>query len=690
MSSSVSVCTLDFETRSELDVRDVGAWRYAEHLSTKILCLRWRIDHGENKLWTPDLPFPQELIDHVNIGGIFEAHNAQFERAIWIKLLYPLGIPVPRYWKDTLAACAYRGLPLALDEVGDILNLSIQKDKRGKFLIQKLCQPRKPTKAELKIWEVNHPGEEMPVQWNEDPELLKELYQYCGTDVDTETALGDMVGDLPSTEQRLWVLDQVINQRGVQVDLEAVHAALKVVSDIEKILEKELFKLTNGEVTTGGQVARILKWINDNGFEVHNLQKDTLEDILSEVDMLGEKFILDPKIKRVLQIRQYLSRASTKKLSKILEFVCDDGRCRGMLQYHAAGTGRWAGRGPQPHNFPRGDKDILKSGIETIISSIKCIDTDLLTLLYGNPMEAVATSLRGMFISAPDKKLRVADFSAIEARIVMWMANQEDALEAFRKYDRKEGPAIYCLMAEQLYKRPIDKNKDPKEYLLGKITILGAGYQMGPAKLRIQAWKDYKVRLDEVTSEFLIQGYRSTNSNVKYMWYGVEDAAITAVLNPGKIVSYSKIAYQTVDDAAGRWLTCILPNGRRIWYHRPEVQEVHVTYKDGTTRLKKQLWYWGRDNKKGGVWAAITTYGGMLVENFTQAIARDLMAEAMLRVEKAGYSVILTVHDEIVSETAPEFGSLKDFTNLITIVPEWAERLPISAESWEGNRYKKA
>lgn len=690
MSKRPPILTVDFETYSELDVRDVGAACYAEHPSTEILCLRWRMDReGAYGLWTPDLPFPQELIDAATDGiTVFEAHNTGFEFWIWYWQLHKkIGIPIPVKWTDTLASCAYRGLPLGLEEVGSVLELPVQKDKRGKYLLQKLSQPRKPTAKEKKAWAVEHPGEPMPVLRCEEWGLYDELYDYCGQDVGAEQALSDKIGFLPKSEYQLWRLDQKINARGVQVDLEAVHAAIKIVVAVEEKLEAELSAITGGFVETGGQVARIIEWLEKQGCNLPNLTKDTIEDAFNDPDYMDSHV---PEVRRVLQIRQYLSRASTKKLYKILECACADGRLRGMLQYHGSQTGRWAGRLAQPHNFPRGDKDCLKNGIEALIAAIKLGTSEALDLFYKNPMEAIATSLRGMFIAAPGKTLRVADFSAIEARVTMWLADQEDALDAFRQYDQGIGPDIYCVMASKLYNRPIDKVKDSKERQLGKISVLGCGYGLGVDKMIFQAWKDYKVRLTEETASLLVYGYRNGYPKVKYLWYGLEEAAINAVENPGKIYRYGKVAYQTIHDAAGNWLTCILPNGRRIWYYEPNVNWITVTYKDGEVRRKQQLSYQGRDNKKGGRWSIVYTYGGMLTENTVQAIARDFMAEAMLRVEAAGYEIILTVHDEIVCETLIDFGSKKEFEELMIVVPEWGKGCPIAVEGWVGPRYKKA
>lgn len=680
--------TVDFETRSVLNVMDTGAWRYSEHPSTEVLCLSYKLGAGESNLWVPGMPFPQAILDHIEEGGMFEAHNVQFERAIWKNVLKKrMGIPMPKRWCDTLAVCAYRGIPLKLDHAGKALNLPILKDSRGKYLLQQLSKPRKPLKKEVKEFEEQGlTPEEFPTLWREDFNLMEELYDYCLQDSDSEHCLSETLGPLPPQEYRIWVLDQIINQRGVCLDIDAVRAALAISERLNERLTIELQTITDNEIETAGQVKRIIEWLRKHGLKyIDNLQKDTVDGYLAHKDDL------EPHVARVLEIRQLLSRASAKKLSKMLETVCENGRIMGLLQYHGAGTGRWAGRLVQPQNFPRGNADILKrTDIEELIEHIKVGLTDpdaaidLLELFYGDPMDAIATALRGMFVAGEGRKLNVADFSAIEARVVMWVAGCQKAIDAFAAYDRGEGPDIYCVMAQELYQRPINKKDNPEERQLGKITILGCGYQMGAAKLQFQAEKDYGLVLDLETAKWLVDTYRETYAEVKWLWYGLQDAAINTV-KTGKPHSYSCIRYELVHDAAGTWLACVLPNGRKLWYYDPVIEQT-----DSPWGIRDQLTYMGRDNKRGGAWGRISTYGGMLTENVVQAISRDLMVEGMIRVEQAGYPIILTVHDEIVAEPPEDHGSLKEFESLMAgPTPPWATGCPVSVEGWEGPRYKK-
>lgn len=701
----------DFETFSELDVRDVGAWAYAAHPSTEILCMAYKIPGRKTEIWIPGQEFPQIIIDHIEQGFPVEAHNCQFERAQWTEVLSPqFFVPIPKTWIDTMATCAYRSIPLGLDKAGEALNLAIQKDKRGKFLISKLCKPRKPTKKD-------------PSTRCRDPLLLAELYEYCKTDVDAEYELSKTLGDLPKGEFSTWVMDQRINVRGVLVDVEAVNGALKIVTTITHKLESEIALLTDNVVTTGGEVAKIQKWCKDAGaYWLVNLQAGHIEDCLKEWFKYDDKgdLIYDPddefdntyKIWRVLKIRQLLSRASTKKLIKFRDCRSMDDRIRCLLQYHGAGTGRWAGRGVQPQNFPRGALEIAKAAglkgndlMELLIDCIKNGDAELLELCFGDPMEAIASSLRGMFVSAKGKKFFVADFAAIEARVLMWLAGQMDAVAVFAEYDRAEaekpgsGIDIYCAMATKIYGYVVKKDEHKEERQQGKVVILGCGYQMGGGALQTQAAQNYDVIISLERAKELVEIFRSTYEKVPALWKEIEWAAINAVKYKKRteIVSENgvKLGFEYIKDKAGEWLTMILPNGRRLWYFSPGLERKTIHYPDKVTGEMKSfekdtLYYAGRSNKKGGAWTRVWSYGGMLTENAVQAIARDLMVAAMRRVEATGkYEIVLTVHDELLAE-GDEANDEKEFEQLVAGPnPDWAKGCPVAAEGWSGYRYRK-
>jgi len=711
----------DFEARSRVDLTEVGAWRYSEDESTQIMCLAYAFGDGEIKLWTPWVeedvecfyeekvttgrgknkvvtmerrscierqmvyrpelcPFPQEIIDFILAGGTIEAHSAQMERSLWLNQLHKkFAVPMCTRWVDTQASCAYRALPLSLDEVGTVLNLDVQKDKEGKTLIKLLCQPQKITKK-MKIKQ----------EWNNDPALFYKFFDYCKRDIGAERSLGNAVGDLPPSEYRLWVLDQNINYRGVRLDFDAVYAAKAVVEKAKVNMEAELVAMTNGEITTGNQRDRIVEWLRkQHKVIMPNMQSGTLKETLKDKDLPAEA-------KRMLQIRQELSRTSTEKIYTMIACVCSNGRIRGLLQYHGAGTGRWAGRLVQPQNFPRPkiNGKPFKGKIDDLISIIMFEDPDVIRLCFGPEMEALAASLRGMFIAEEGHDFLTSDFASIEARIVLWLAGQMDAMEIFEKADRKEGPDIYCHLAGQIYGRVIDKDKDPDERQLGKIGVLGCGYQMGPGKLQEQAHDDYELDLPIETCETIVKTYRNTFPMVKEFWRDINNTACSAI-TLDRAVEHRGIVYEPITDAAGKWLACRLPSGRRIWYFNPHVtmegvsDETAKKYPNMAGKKFPKLWYEARDNKRGGMWSVVSTYGGMLTENIVQAIARDIMAEAMLRAEAAGYKIILTVHDEIVSEVLKDFGSQKEFDALMAQKPRWCQNMPIAVEGWRGPRYRK-
>lgn len=686
---------VDFETRSIAKLGDkdsVGAHKYAEHPSTRILCLGYKIGNEPAQIWLPGTPFPQRLIDLIEFGAIFEAHNAGFEKAIWRAILVPMGIPYPTKWMDTMAACAYRALPMKLEAAGAVLDLPIQKNKRGKDLIRKLCVPQKLTKADIKA------GLEYP-KWCNDPALLDELYTYCKDDCDSEKCLGDAIGDLPGPEYDVWCLDQTINNRGVYIDVEAVKAASVIRDTVVANLTNELQRITNNRVGTVDERDKIIAWAEEQGFRIPDMTADTL------VLLLGKENMNPPpdNVRRVLEIRQALGRSSVKKLDKFLLWRCMDGRLYGLLAYHGASTGRWAGRGVQPQNFPRGDDSILGEaawlgkrhnnepgvGMGRLIEAIRTGDSDLVELLYGDPMEAISSALRGFIIAEPGNELFVADFSAIEARVLSWVAGEQWKLDAFAGIDRGEGykgsQDIYLATASMVFGYPcLTKKTHHKERATGKVCELAFGYQGG-----VGAWRNFDSS-DKWTDEEVDakkKAWRAAHPMTVRLWYGLEEAAVNAVMS-GRACRYRGVTFQVVKSKVGPWLACRLPNGRCLWYYNPMVEETGTDYITGLP--KYQVSYEGKDNKRGGAWARIRTYGGMLTENVVQAISRDLMVEAMFRVEAAGYPIILTVHDEVIAERKKRSGGdIKQFNALMSVVPPWCKGIPLAVAGWVGDRYLK-
>ena len=651
----------DFETRSEAILtgpKSVGAWKYAEHPSTKILCMSWRIDDGPIELWTPDQPFPKAVKKAVWAGATFEAHGAQFEKAIWWFKLCEIGVPYPSNWECTLAVCAYRALPQALDKAGDVLNLPVQKDKRGKYLIQRLCKRHKPSKKWPTGW-VDPSVKGITDKAREEAEALyQELYEYCKTDNEAEGVLSSRLGGLPVQEQLIWTLDQAINERGVRIDLPAVAAARRLAEMITAEMTAELVDITNGRIKTVEQTAKIVEWCHENSAMIPNMQADTITEWLQPS---SQWINFPPHVRRVLEIRQEISKSSIKKLDAMERWVMSDGHVRGMYQYHASLTGRFAGRGPQPQNMPR--PEFESEGMEYLMDIIK------------NPMIGLSDALRGMFIADEGKTFQTSDFGAIEARIGAWMAGEEWKLQAF-----EAGEQIYCKTAKMIFGYPVDKYKNPKEYTVGKICELAFGYQGA-----LGAWRGFdnsdRFSDDEVFD--FCRMWRKKHPGHVDLWAGLERAAGRAVTT-GNAHSYGNVTYEPIEDAAGKWLKAIMPNGSIMWYLNPGVE-----MEDTRSGVRYHISYDGRDNKRGGSWNRVSTYGGKLMENADQKIARELLVDAMIRVEYASYPIVMTAHDEIVAEVPKDFGSQEELNALMSIVPEWAPGLPLVAEGWRGDRYHK-
>ena len=691
----------DMEARSPVNIKVSGAVRYAEDEGTELMCMSYKFINTKQPtgLWKWGEPFPEEIIEHVKKGYPVAAHNVLMELSMWYYHLHKkLDIPMPKRWVDTQASCAYRAMPLALDDVGKVLDLNIQKDKRGKYLIQRLCKPRKILKAERTTLDgLGFTPEEYPTLYVEDPALKEELYDYCIRDTDSEDEVLFKLGHIPKPEYVLWTMDQRINWRGIQIDMEAIEAALHLIDALTEAMTEELQDLTDKKVKTASQVAAMVEWLQENGVPIPNMTAAAVKEF--EEMLRGNKEM--EKQHRVLQIRQQLSRASTKKYYKFIETVCKDGRVRGVLQYHGAGTGRWAGRLVQPQNFPRGslekyceqyfdkvtDENMAKT-MDMLVKIIKMRDMDVLILTFGEPMEALATALRGMFIAKPGYELFVADFSAIEAVVTAWLAGEDWKVKAFEAIQRGEGyngsPDIYCATASGIFGYAVvDKKRQAKERGVGKVCELAFGYQGA-----LNAWRAFDSS-DKYTDEEVkafCYAWRDKHPQTVKLWAGLQDAAHAAVENPGKRFTYRSVSYEIVDDNAGRWLSCILPNGRRLWYYNPQIEKY---FDENWGRVRKDLIYEGRNNKLGGTWGIVRTYGGMLTENVVQAISRDIMVEAMFRLERNGYDIVLTVHDEVVAEVPEGTKDIENFKKLMAEKSAWLEGCPISTDAWHRDRYRK-
>ena len=648
---------IDLETHSMADLKKVGVHRYARDPSTNVWCAAYAVDDGEIKLWVPGDPCPEEIIQAVADGYDLVAHNSQFERVLWREILTPsYGWPAPilKCWRCTMAMALAMSLPAGLGDAAAAVGLDHDKDMKGYRLMLQMCRPRRIEKDGTVVW------------WDDDARKQR-LFDYCRTDIKVERALFKRLLPLRRQEQALWRLDQIINDRGVRIDRPLVEAARQVVDATVDELNREMREVTDDAVGACTNVGQLTAWLRDQGIKTNTVAKAALPELLyeAEVSLAGNAY-------RALELRQEAARSSTAKLKAMLSVAGDDERARGLFQYHAATTGRWGGRLLQPQNLPR--PDLSRKEIEGAIGIISQGDVVFLDMMYGPPMGVVASCLRGMIAAAPGYELMTADFSAIEARVVAWLAGEKKVLEVFRG-DGK----IYEHAASGIYGVPVDAvTKDQR--FIGKISILALGYQGGVGAFQAMA-KAYGVEIDKEKAEEIKTAWRNANPNIVRFWRVLENAAIEAVLKPGAMVPMGPYLFFR---KAGSFLWCRLPSGRTLCYPYPRVIDKPVPW-GGT---KPAITFKGVDTytKK---WFDQDTYGGKLAENVTQAVARDLLGDAMVRSENAGIPIVMHIHDELVVEVPDGTGDLEAFEKLMAETPSWAGGLPVQAEGWIGKRYRK-
>lgn len=696
---------LDFETRSVCDLRKQGAHIYASHPTTDVLCLRWAIDDGPAYLWVLGDPSPTELFKLIEEGdAVFVAHNAPFEHLIWNlccskKYGWP---PLSIYKMDCTSVRSYAmGLQGSLDGASKNVGLQYKKDMKGHRIMLQLCKPRNGPEEDcpdclgsgvfscdteitchcVLWWHVKDSTPQMDIN-----EKYEKLYSYCGQDVVVERALDKRILSLSPSEKELWFLDQEINNRGVFVNLKAAKRAIEIVEIEKKRLTKIIRKITNNQVSTINATVALAQWVNNKGIETEGVAKDKILDLL-ETD-------LPQDVELALKTRQEAAKSSTAKLKALtLSANPEDNRVRGCFQFNgAASTGRWAGRRIQLQNLPR--PEISQKQIEKVID---LLESDLsneeilehLFVFYKSPMSAIASSIRAMFCAEPGFKLIAADFSSIESRVLAWLAGDEKKLNIFRSHGK-----IYEYSASQIFGIPIEEiEKDSYERLVGKVAELALGFQGGAGAFLSMA-KNHFIKVPEEQAESIKQRWREGHPRIKQFWYDLEGAAIQAVQNPGHTFKAGARGREIKFMTKGSFLFCRLPSGRVITYPYPKMREIVPPWEkkkqeenpDYQPEKKLALTYKQEVNKK---FIRNAAYGGLLAENVTQATARDLLAEAMKRVDKAGYDIVMHIHDEIVTEVNNDFGSVEELERIMCELPKWAEGLPVQAGGWTGQRFRK-
>lgn len=688
---------VDIETRSTVDLRKAGAYRYFEDATTDAWCVCLAADDAPVQSWRLGDPVPDLWRRAVAERCDFFAHNASFERTAFGLLFGPrYGWPVPPLaaWHCTAAMAAAMSLPRDLAGAGKALGLDVQKDAEGRRLMLSMARPRKVETVKGRCPDCAGQGYHLgsartcpacggsgsadvqALTWWDVPERLDRLVEYCATDVEVERALTKRLRPLDGQERRVYLLDQRINDRGVQLDRPLIDAAQAVADAATKRLNAELREVTAGHVTAATKAADLTRWLNIRGVDADSVAKAAVRDILDQDDLPAD-------VRRAVEIRAEAAKSSTAKLKAMDACSNRDGRARGLLLYHGAGTGRWSGRLAQPQNYPRGTVDHVDLSIPHVLDG----DLDALDLLFGPPLDVVSSLLRGCFVAAPGRRFVVADYSNIEGRVTAWLAGEGWKVQAFRDYDGGTGPDLYKLAYSKSFSVPVrEVSKDQRQ--IGKVQELALGYQGGKGAFASMAAL-YGIVLPETEVQSIVTAWREAHPHVVALWRGLEDACFAAVRQPGSVQSAAvgRIKFRV----KGGFLWMVLPSGRALAYASPRIEPKVMPWVDSRTGdpvVRDGVSFLGIDSRTRQ-WGRQFTYGGHLTENAVQAIARDILAHAMLALEDAGYPIVLTVHDEVISEPPTGHGSLSDFEQIMCALPAWADGCPVTAEGWEGGRYRK-
>ena len=666
--------SIDIETYSDQEIGKTGLYRYAQSPAFAILLFAYSLDGAPVQvvdLTRPGARLPAEVVRWLfDPACIKHAYNAAFEWYCLSRFFhlegstsYPPEKWLPQ-WHCTMLHGLYCGYTAGLDATGRALGLPQDKQKlsAGKALIRYFCVPCKPTKSNG--GRTRNLPQHDPAKW--------ELFQtYNGQDVVTEMEIERRLSrfPVPDSVQAQWVTDQIINARGVAVDMPLVTGALELEAQARQDYIAEAVSLTG--LDNPNSVAQLSRWLQEEtGEEVADLRKDTVADLLGK-ELPGDK------ARRVLEIRQELGKTSNKKYTALAQAVCADGRVRGLLQFYGANrTGRWAGRIVQPQNLPRTyiDGALLPLARELV----KGREAAGLRVVFGSVPDTLSQLIRTAFVSTPGHTLVDADFSAIEARMIAWLAGEEWVLEVFRTHGK-----IYEAAAAQMFGVPIEAiKKGNPEYSYrqkGKVATLALGYQGGVGSL--VSMGALRMGIPEEDLPDIVERWRNANPAIVQFWYTVEAAAREAVEGGRRVeLGGGRLVFAREMDESNDFLTIQLPNGRKLYYASPHM---------GLNRFgRPALCYWGLDQKTHK-WGVVETYGGKLVENITQATARDCLAETVERLEAAGYPVVFHIHDEVVIDAPPGRDSLEGVIDIMWQVPPWAEGLPLNADGWVNPFFKK-
>lgn len=642
----------DIETFSDVDLIRCGVYKYADSPNFEMLLFAYAVDDGDVHIIdiAGGEELPEEIIQAIKSDTVVKtAYNAQFERVCLSRYLkLPEGEYLnPQSWYCTAVQAAELALPLSLADVGSVLGLERQKMTEGKELIKYFCVPCKPTKSNGNRTR-NRPCHDIN-KW----ETFK---KYCMRDVDVERQIADKLKMYPISdeEHRLYVLDQIINDRGVLVDCELAKQAVKLNSIQSAVAVEQAYMITGLE--NPNSVTQLKQWLKENGVEIESLSKKAVKSLADETD--GD-------VSKMLKLRLLMAKTSVKKYEAVIRSVCSDNRVHGMMRFCGANrTGRWSGNILQPQNLPQNHlpdltlaRDIVKDG-----------DFEMLDMMFGNVPNVLSELIRTVLIPKPNHRFIVADFSAIEARVLAWIAGEQWRIDTF-----KNGGDIYCASASKMFKVPVEKNGVNGELRQkGKISELACGYGGSVGALKNMGAVEMGVQENELQG--LINDWRNANPHIVRFWYEVGNAAMKAIKEK-TTVPLGKLVF-----AYERGILFIrLPSGRRLSYIKPRI---------GTNRFGgDSITYMGINSAKK--WDRLETFGGKLTENIVQGTARDLLANALINAANAGYDTVFHVHDEIICEVPNGYGSVDELCRLMCIKPEWADGLPLNADGFECEYYKK-
>ena len=644
--------SIDIETFSDVDLIRCGVYKYADSPNFEMLLFAYAVDDGDVHIIdiAGGEELPEEIIQTIKSDTVVKtAYNAQFERVCLSKYLkLPEGEYLnPQSWYCTAVQTAELALPLSLADVGSVLGLERQKMTEGKELIKYFCVPCKPTKSNGNRTR-NRPCHDIN-KW----ETFK---KYCMRDVDVERQIADKLKMYPISdeEHRLYVLDQIINDRGVLVDSELAEQAVKLNSIQTAVAVEQAYMITGLE--NPNSVTQLKQWLKENGVEIESLSKKAVKSLADETD--GD-------VSEMLKLRLLMAKTSVKKYEAVIRSVCSDNRVHGMMRFCGANrTGRWSGNILQPQNLPQNHlpdltlaRDIVKDG-----------DFEMLDMMFGNVPNVLSELIRTVLIPKPNHRFIVADFSAIEARVLAWIAGEQWRIDTFRN-----GGDIYCASASKMFKVPVEKHGVNGELRQkGKISELACGYGGSVGALKNMGAVEMGVQENELQG--LINDWRNANPHIVRFWYEVGNAAMKAIKEK-TTVSLGKLVF-----AYERGILFVrLPSGRRLSYIKPRI---------GTNRFGgDSITYMGINSAKK--WDRLETFGGKLTENIVQGTARDLLANALINAANAGYDTVFHVHDEIICEVPNGYGSVDELCKLMCIKPEWADGLPLNADGFEYEYYKK-